>query len=135
MAGSFCGDVVRAQEAPLTVAVQEFDWGAESSVIYDNGLEDNMYCIKDEPIDNILWEAGEDQINDFVVGPSSIEVAEDDYVPPTSPEESTEGFTKTRRVPFMYRANSKFVVKTEAVDDSNVVMFCMICGDRAPYVG
>ena len=134
MAGSFCGDVVRAQEAPLPVTVQEFGWGAESSVIYDNGLEDNMYCIKDEPID-ILWEAGEDQVNDFIVGPSSIEVTEDDYVPPTSPEESTEGFTKTRRVPFMYRANSKFVVKTEAVDDSNVVMFCMICGDRAPYVG
>ena len=139
MAGHLGGGYLcKAQEIPA--AAEELDWGSESSFIYNNSLED-MDCLKDEPIelvDNILWEAGEDQINDFVVGPTSIEVAEDDYIPPPPPEESTEGvgiFTKTRRVPFVYRAHSEFVIKTEAVDDSNMVMFCMICGDRAPYAG
>ena len=126
------GDVVRATE--------ELDWGAESSFFNQNSLED-MVCLKDDPIDlvdNILWEADEDQINDFVVGPTTIEVVDDDYIPSPSPEEPNDGvgiFTKTRRVPFAYSVNSEFVIKTEAVDDSNMVMFCMICGDRAPYVG
>ena len=106
----------------------------------DNNFVD-MDCLKEEPIelfDNILWEAGEEQINDFVVGPSSIEVADYVFAPTPSPEESTDGvgiLTKTRRMPFIYRASSEFVIKTEAVDDSKAIMFCMICADRAPYAG
>ena len=46
---------------------------AEHALIDDNSLE-----AMEEPID-ILWEVDEDQINDFFVGPPSIEVADNDY--------------------------------------------------------
>ena len=78
-----------------------------------------------------------DQIDDFIVGPSSIEVANNDYVS-SFLDQATDGigtFAKTRRMSFTYRPNSEFVIKTEPVDDSNLVMTCKICDDRSPYIG
>ena len=88
-------------------------------------------------VDNILWEVDEGQINDFFVGPSCIEVAEN-YDSPSFQGKSTDGisiFAKSRRKSFTYRPSSEFVIKTEAIDDSNMVMHCKICDDQSPYIG
>merc|ERR1712066_448215 len=118
---------------------------ADSLSVYNSSLDD-LHCLKSEPIemtDNILWEAGEDQLNEFVVGPTTIELEdEDDFAlpPPTSAEfrsdcDNISFLTKTRRVPFVYRPDSEFVIKTEPVDDAALTHHCLICKDGAEYAG
>ena len=134
-----CKNDGRVNEIPVAPQNCKIVAEPETAPIHDNSLE-AVDCIKEEPIEmmDIFWEASKDQIDDFIVGPSSIEVANNKYVSSFLDQDNTDGigtFAKTRRMSFTYRPNSEFVIKTEAVDDSNVVMTCKICDDRSPYIG